>query len=1121
MKKTLPGYRQNPASRFAALIVSIAIMLLFMAKVQAQAPQGINYQAIVRNANGQAVTSGTVTIRFTIHDGTANGSNVFTESYSATPNQFGLVTHVIGSSSNLSVVNWGNNPKFLQVEIDPAGGSNFTDMGTTQLMSVPYALFAANAPTGATGSTGANGDMGPTGSQGLPGLQGITGATGPSGAQAPPGATGPSGDAGAQGVTGATGVTGTGGGPTGPTGNDGAQGLQGNTGATGPSGATGMGLQGITGATGATGTGGGATGPTGNNGAQGLQGNTGATGANGATGQAGLQGITGATGTTGTGGGATGPTGNNGAQGLQGNTGATGANGATGQAGAQGITGATGATGPTGNNGAQGLQGNTGATGDNGATGQAGAQGITGPTGIMGADGATGPTGATGDMGSTGLTGPTGLRGASGILSHGSAVGNTTYWDGTQWVLTSSNIFNKGDSVGIGTSTPNAKFEVANADAIINTVTVGRGHFTVTYNTQYSTALGAQALAVNNGGSLNTAVGYQTLMANTNGSQNTAVGSEVLIANSQGGNNTGVGAYSLYNNFVGNDNVGVGVGALYTNYNGVENTGIGNLSLTSNYDGTSNTAVGSGSLKLNLNGIGNTAVGFNASDSSTSSWYGTYLGVNAKPGADGLYNATAIGANARVNTSNSLVLGNHANVGIGTSAPVALLDVAGNTKTVTLQMTQGANAGYLLTSDGSGNASWQPNSVADGTALGQMLYWDGSQWAPVAAGTSGQTLTYCYGVPTWGACPLHNPILKTNAMQSVQSATATASGTVVFDGGATVTARGFCYKVYQSPFTPPTLADNFTTNGSDTGTFTGTLTGLTANTKYAVRAYGTNSHGTGYGTQITFTAKTAVLATVSITNSGIPTSSSITYTVNISNDGGATITARGLCYSTSPNPTLANSFTTNGTGAGTFSGTITGLTTGTQYYVRPYATNSVGTAYGASTTVTPTQFWLGESFQGGIIFYIDGTNQHGLIAAAADDSMSRRIPWQPAFGASPFGMSLSFTDGKTNTSTIVNFYDTATSLYVAKEATLYNGGGYTDWYVPSWDELVNLLSHTDLVPGMDYYDYWTSDGGAFNDWGVINNNVYGTVVQSTFDHGVYRQVPPTSTDPYLRLIRKF
>lgn len=187
------------------------VAALWMAEYNyAQAPQQMNYQAIVRNSAGQPVEANTnVSVKFIILDGTPAGNAVFEESTSAVANQFGLITAHIGNNNNLATVNWGGGPKYLEVLIDPQGGVNYDTMGTTQLISVPYALYAANSAAGPPGATGATGLTGPTG----------TGVTGP---------TGPMGPAGATGLVGATGAGATG--PTGPTG------PSGNGGITGPAG---------------------------------------------------------------------------------------------------------------------------------------------------------------------------------------------------------------------------------------------------------------------------------------------------------------------------------------------------------------------------------------------------------------------------------------------------------------------------------------------------------------------------------------------------------------------------------------------------------------------------------------------------------------------------------------------------------------------------------------------------------------------------------------------------------------------------------------------------------------------------------------------------------------------
>ncbi|MBL0308169.1 MAG: collagen-like protein [Bacteroidetes bacterium] len=210
----------------------------------------MNYQAVVRDNTGKPLPDGrNVSVRFIIHNLTLNGATVFQEDASTTTNQFGLINYSIGTNGNLAVVDWSNGPKYLQVLVDPNGGANYVDMGTSQLMSVPYALFAANSLAGPPGPTGV---PGPTGAAGGPGLtgpsgtDGLTGPTGPSGADGPTGPTGIAGPSGADGATGPAGVDGI----DGPTGADGATGPTGADGVTGPTGPTGTGATGPTGPSG-------------------------------------------------------------------------------------------------------------------------------------------------------------------------------------------------------------------------------------------------------------------------------------------------------------------------------------------------------------------------------------------------------------------------------------------------------------------------------------------------------------------------------------------------------------------------------------------------------------------------------------------------------------------------------------------------------------------------------------------------------------------------------------------------------------------------------------------------------------------------------------------------------
>jgi hypothetical protein len=252
--------------------------LILSASFFAQAPQKMSYQAVIRNSNGALVNSTTVGIKISIIQGSIAGTIVYSETQSTTTNANGLASLEIGSgvviSGSFSSINWAAGPLFIKTQTDPTGGTNYTITGSSQLMSVPYALFSANGTPGPAGPQGLPGTNGTNGAQGPIGLTGAQGQTGPAGPQGLQGLPGTNGTNGAQGPIGLTGAQG----QTGPAGATGAQGIQGETGPAGADGAVGpAGAQGIQGETGPAGADG-AVGETGATGPQGPAGNDGETG---------------------------------------------------------------------------------------------------------------------------------------------------------------------------------------------------------------------------------------------------------------------------------------------------------------------------------------------------------------------------------------------------------------------------------------------------------------------------------------------------------------------------------------------------------------------------------------------------------------------------------------------------------------------------------------------------------------------------------------------------------------------------------------------------------------------------------------------------------------------------
>lgn len=230
-------------------LILTAIALVMFVITYSQAPQKFNYQAIARNNVGVELANQPIGLRVSIIDGSPNGTVLYQETHINTTNQFGLFNLSVGAGSvvtgSFSSISWGIGSKYIKTEIDPNGGTSYTVAGTSELLSVPYALYAQTSsvagPTGPQGSTGLNGATGPTGANGntgATGSQGVQGATGANGINGSAGATGPTGANGLNGNTGTQGPTGSQG-PTGPTGANGLNGINGTTGATGAQGPTG------------------------------------------------------------------------------------------------------------------------------------------------------------------------------------------------------------------------------------------------------------------------------------------------------------------------------------------------------------------------------------------------------------------------------------------------------------------------------------------------------------------------------------------------------------------------------------------------------------------------------------------------------------------------------------------------------------------------------------------------------------------------------------------------------------------------------------------------------------------------------------------------------------------
>jgi hypothetical protein len=192
--------------------------VLLSASLWGQAPpQNFSYQAVVRGANNALVTKKQVGMKISLLQGSETGTAVYVETHTPTSNENGLVSIAIGggtkdpSSEAFATIDWSKGYYFVKIETDPTGGTTYSLTTTSQLMSVPYALYAANSQTGAkgdkgdAGTDGLNGDKGDKGDTGADGTNGTPGAKGDKGDAGATGAIGPQGEPGKDGISGTSG----------------------------------------------------------------------------------------------------------------------------------------------------------------------------------------------------------------------------------------------------------------------------------------------------------------------------------------------------------------------------------------------------------------------------------------------------------------------------------------------------------------------------------------------------------------------------------------------------------------------------------------------------------------------------------------------------------------------------------------------------------------------------------------------------------------------------------------------------------------------------------------------------------------------------------------------------
>ena len=336
------------------------------------------------------------------------------------------------------------------------------------------------------------------------------------------------------------------------------------------------------------------------------------------------------------------------------------------------------------------------------------------------------------------------------------------------------------------------------------------------------------------------------------------------------------------------------------------------------------------------------------------------------------------------------------------------------------------------------------------------------------------------------------PTITTTQPTDVSYTSATVGGNVTDNGGLEVTERGVVYGTNQKP----TTADSKVTNDSGLGQFTCNLTDLQDGTIYYVRAYAVNAKGTAYGEEVSFTTKQQFVPTIVTTQPTNVAYNSATVGGNVTNDGGAEVTERGIVYATTQNPTTAESKVSNGSGLGEFTYNLTDLQDGTTYYARAYAINEKGTAYGEEVNFTTTKLNDGEGIENNYVYVDLGLSVKWAtmnVGASKAEDYGGYFAWGETTTKETYDLSTykwcngSFASlTKYNNSSSYGTVDNKTQLELSDDAAHVNWGG--SWRMPTdaeWTELREQCTWT-----------WTTQNGEYGykvtskKSGYTNNSIF-------------------------------
>jgi uncharacterized protein (TIGR02145 family) len=318
------------------------------------------------------------------------------------------------------------------------------------------------------------------------------------------------------------------------------------------------------------------------------------------------------------------------------------------------------------------------------------------------------------------------------------------------------------------------------------------------------------------------------------------------------------------------------------------------------------------------------------------------------------------------------------------------------------------------------------------------------------------------------------PVVTTLGVSGITQTSAVYSGNVLDDGGAEVLDRGIYFDTTQTLITSG--SGRRTLDGKGTGSFSSRLGGLSVNTKYYICAYATNREGTGFGETISFTTYGVLPATVSTTIVTSITSSTAISGGFVYGDGAGRVTSRGVCWAKFPNPSISDSKTEDGSGLGSFISKLTQLEVNNTYYVRAYATNEVGTAYGELrsfiTREDLSHIIFNPDLTYGSVSDIDGNN-YKTIKIGTQEWMAENLRTSRYNDGRPIGQGggNTWVSSSSPLYCLNRIYETYTNAlgayynwYVVETGKLCP----SDWHVPTdneWTELSTYLDGDSIAGG--------------------------------------------------------